>query len=135
MLANKDVTKDDAKKQAVADFVKWVTLDTSDTGLQNYWANGTMKDGEQGTKDSVASSVVMSKSNGQIDLLGGQNMFDIFVPANANASGKNLTQYDESINSIWRDQVRQYTAGSKDRDSAIKDFKQQVKDQLGIESE
>ena len=65
LIANKDVTKNNAKKQAVADFVKWVTLDTSETGLQYYWANGTMKDGEQGTKDSVASSVVMSKSNGR----------------------------------------------------------------------
>ncbi|MEF2967654.1 carbohydrate ABC transporter substrate-binding protein [Paenibacillus sp. M1] len=135
LLANKDVAKDDAKKQAVADFIKWVTLDTSETGLQYYWANGTMKEGEQGTKDSVASSVVMSKSNGEIELLGGQNMFDVFVPANANASGKNLTQYDETINKLWRDQVREYTAGNKSRDDAIATFKQQVKDQLNIESE
>ncbi|HEX7057518.1 MAG TPA: ABC transporter substrate-binding protein [Bacilli bacterium] len=135
LLANNDVLKDDAKKQAVADFIKWVTLDTSDTGLQYFWANGTMKDGEQGTKDTVASSVVMQKSNGTVDLLGGQNMFDVFVPANANATGKNLTQYDESINLIWRDVVRQYTAGNKSRDEAIADFKSQVKDKLGIESE
>ncbi|WP_232729891.1 ABC transporter substrate-binding protein [Paenibacillus phocaensis] len=135
LLANKDVAKDEAKKQAVADFIKWVTLDTSETGLQYLWANGTMVEGEQGTKDSVASSVVMSKSNGEVPLLGGQNMFDVFVPANANASGKNLTQYDETINKLWRDQVRDYTAGNKSRDDAIKTFKQQVKDQLGIESE
>lgn len=135
LLANKDTLKDDAKKKAVADFIKWVTLDTSDTGLQYYWANGTIKDGEQGTKDAVASSVVMAKSDGTIPLLGGQNMFDVFVPANANASGKNLTQYDETINKLWRDQVREYTAGNKSRDDAIKTFKQQVKDQLGIDSE
>ncbi|MDI4648995.1 ABC transporter substrate-binding protein [Cohnella hashimotonis] len=135
LLANKDVTKDDAKKAAVADFIKWVTLDTSETGLQYYWANGTMKTGEQGTKDSVASSVVMSKSNGEVALLGGQNMFDVFVPANANATGKNLTQYDESINLIWRDQVREYANGTKSRDKTIADFKQKVKDQLDIDSE
>ena len=135
LLAHTDVTKDDAKKQAVADFIKWVTLDTSDTGLQSFWANGTMKAGEQGTKDSVASSVVMAKSNGEVPLLGGQNMFDVFVPANANASGKNLTQFDETINKLWRDQVREYTAGKKSRDKAIETFKQQVKDQLNIESE
>lgn len=135
LLANKDVVKDEAKKAAVADFVKWVTLDTSETGLQYYWANGTMKEGEQGTKDSVASSVVMAKSNGEVALLGGQNMFDVFVPANANATGKNLTQYDESINLLWRGQVREYTAGNKSREQTLKDFKQQVKDQLGIESE
>ncbi|CAM3828410.1 carbohydrate ABC transporter substrate-binding protein [Cohnella lubricantis] len=135
LLANKDVTKDEAKKKAVADFINWVTLDTSETGLQYYWANGTMKEGEAGTKDSVASSVVMAKSNGEVDLLGGQNMFDVFVPANANATGKNLTQYDETINSLWRGQVREYTAGNKNRDQAIADFKQQVKDQLDIDSE
>lgn len=135
LLANKDAAKDDAKKAAVADFIKWVTLDTSETGLQYYWANGTMKAGEQGTKDSVASSVVMSKSNGEVALLGGQNMFDVFVPANANATGKNLTQYDESINLIWRDQVREYANGTKSRDKTIADFKQKVKDQLDIDSE
>ncbi len=135
LLAHKDVTKDEAKKKAVADFIKWVTLDSSETGLQYFWANGTMVEGAQGTKDSVASSVVMSKSNGEVPLLGGQNMFDVFVPANANASGKNLTQYDETINKLWRDQVREYTAGNKSRDDAIATFKQQVKDQLNIESE
>ncbi len=135
LLANNNVLKDEAKKAAVADFIKWVTLDTSETGLQYYWANGTMKAGEQGTKDSVASSVVMSKSNGEVALLGGQNMFDVFVPANANATGKNLTQFDESINILWRGQVREYTAGNKSREQALKDFKQQVKDQLGIDSE
>lgn len=135
LLANKAVTEDEAKKKAVADFIEWVTLDTSETGLQYNWANGTMKEGEQGTKDAVASSVVMSKSNGEVELLGGQNMFDVFVPANANATGKNLTQYDETINRLWRDQVREYTAGNKDRDKAIADFKQNVKDELGIDAE
>lgn len=132
LLANKNVVNDEAKKQEVADFIKWVTLDTSDTGLQYLWANGLMN--EAGTKDSVASSVVMDRSNGELDLLGGQNMFDVFVPANANATGKNLTQFDESINLIWRDQVREYTAGNKSRDQALADFKQQVKDQLDIDS-
>ncbi|BBI33509.1 hypothetical protein KCTCHS21_29080 [Cohnella abietis] len=135
LIGNKDVVKNDAKRAAVADFIKWVTLDTSETGLQYYWANGTMKDGEKGTKDTVASSVVMSKSNGEVELLGGQNMFDVFVPANANATGKNLSQFDETINSLWRGQVREYTAGTKNRDKAIADFKQQVKDQLQIDSE
>ncbi|MMZ65826.1 hypothetical protein D1872_282600 [compost metagenome] len=77
----------------------------------------------------------MEKSNGEVPLLGGQNMFEVFVPANANASGKNLTQYDESINLLWRDQVREYTAGNKTREETLATFKQQVKDQLGIESE
>ena len=62
-------------------------------------------------------------------------MFDVFVPANEFANGKNLTPYDEKINSIWRDQVRQYTGGEKSRDQALKDFKQKVKDELDIDAE
>ena len=95
------------------------------------WANGTLN-GPGGTKDCVASNTVMEKSDGSLEFLGGQNMFDAFVPANEYANGKNLTQYDEKINSSWRGQVRQYTAGNKSRDAAIKDFKQEVADNLGI---
>ena len=76
----------------------------------------------------------MAKSNGELPFLGGQNMFDVFVPANQFANGKNLTQYDETINNLWRDQVRQYTAGNIDRAGAIAAFKQAVTDTLGIEA-
>jgi len=75
----------------------------------------------------------MAKSNGTLDFLGGQDMFEVFVPANAFANGKNLTPYDESINSIWRDEVRNYTAGNKDRATAIADFKTKVAEETGIE--
>ena len=130
LLANKNM--DEAKKEAVKDIIYWITLDSSEDGLQYKWANGTLN-GEGGTKDSVASGVVMDKSDGSLDFLGGQNMFDYFVPANSYANGKNLTQYDESINLIWRDQVRAYAAGEKDKDAAIADFKSTVSEQLGID--
>ncbi len=110
ILANKD----SKVKGAVGDIIEWITLDSSETGLQYMWANGTLN-GEGGTKDAVASGTVMSKSDGSVDFLGGQNMFDVFVPANAFANGKNLTQYDETINMKWRGQVREYTAGNKTR--------------------
>ena len=77
----------------------------------------------------------MKKSNGEVDFLGGQNMFDVFVPANQFANGKNLTPYDEDINTAWRDQVRQYTSGQKTRDAALADFKQAVSDKLAIDAE
>ena len=131
-------TKDSQVKDAVGQIIEWITLNTDEDGLQYMWANGTFapnEDGTPGTKDAVASNVVMKKSNGEVDFLGGQNMFDVFVPANNFANGKNLTPYDESINSLWRDQVRQYTAGEKDRDAALADFKQNVLDTLDIEAE
>ncbi len=119
--------KNSKVKNAVGKLIEWITLDTSETGLQYMWANGTLN-GEDGTKDTVASGTVMAKSNGELAFLGGQNMFDVFVEANKYANGKNLTQYDEGINQAWRDQVRAYTSGQKDRETAIKDFKQTVAD-------
>ena len=94
------------------------------------WANERMND--EGTKDTVASGTVMKISNGEVDFLNGQNMFDVFVPAGESANGKNMTQYDETINSYFRDQVGEYTAGNKSREQAIADFKQQVADNLDV---
>ncbi len=127
VLANKDTKI----PQAVGDIIEWITLDSSEKGLQYAWANGTLN-GPGGTKDTVASGAVMKKSDGTLDFLGGQNMFDVFVPAGEFANGKNLTQYDETINNTWRAQVREYTAGNKSREQAIADFKQQVADNLDI---
>lgn len=118
-------------KEAVGQIIDWITLNCTEDGLQYMWANGTMN-GPGGTKDAVASGTVMAMSDGKLDFLGGQNMFDVFVPSNQFANGKNLTQYDETINTQWRDQVRQYTSGQKTRDAAIKDFKQAVADNLDV---
>ena len=126
--------KDSEKKEAVGQIIDWITLNCTEDGLQYMWANGTMN-GDGGTKDVVASETVMNMSDGTLDFLGGQNMFEVFGEANSYANGKNLTQYDETINQYWRDQVRMYTAGEKDRDAAIKDFKQQVQDNLAVEVE
>lgn len=119
------------KKEAVGQIIEWITLDTSEQGLQYMWANGTLN-GPGGTKDAVASGKVMSISNGELEFLAGQNMFDVFIPANQFANGKNLTQYDETINRFWRDQVRAYTAGEKSREAALEDFKQMVADNLDV---
>ena len=131
-MAGKNVVGTD-KQEVVADIIKWITLDTDEESLQYKWANGTLN-GEGGTKDTVASGVVMAKSNGELDFLAGQNMFDAFVPANAYANGKNMTQYDQTINDTWRDVVRQYTAGDLTRDEALQTFKDNVFSKLEIES-
>lgn len=130
LLANKNVPKE--KINAVKTIIEWITLDTTEDGLLYKWANGTLN-GEGGTKDTVASGAVMAKSDGRLAFLGGQNMFDYFVPANKYANGKNLTELDESINLLWRDQVRAYANGQKSREAAIADFKQTVSDTLGVD--
>ena len=128
LMANKDSDN----KEAVGQIIEWVTLDSSDTGLQYFWANGTMVEGEVGTKDTVASGTVMAKSDGTVEFLGGQDMFDVFVPANAFASGASLTQYDETIYTYFNDQVNQYKLGNKTREEAIEDFKMNVADNLDV---
>lgn len=114
----------------VGEIIYWITLDCTEDGLQYAWANGLMSD--EGTKDCVASGTVLEMSDGTLDFLGGQNMFEVFVPANEFANGTNLTQYDETINGYWRDQVRQYTSGNATRDEAIAAFKQTVADNLAV---
>jgi len=113
------------KQQFVKDFIEWVTLSYDENSLQYKWANGTLN-GEGGTKDSVASGTVMAISDGTMEFCGGQNAFEAFIPANEYANGKCLTQYDESINTQWRDAVRQYTSGQLSRDEAIALFKKNV---------
>jgi len=130
VLAGKGVVGTE-KQDFIRDFIKWVTLDCDQNSLQYKWANGTLN-GEGGTKDSVASGTVMAMSDGSMEFCGGQNVFDVFVPANAYANGKCLTQYDQKINDQWRAAVRQYTAGTLSRDDAIKAFKEGVKG-LGLD--
>lgn len=139
LLAGSTATNDADKCAAVKELIDWVTLDCTQDGLQYAWANGTVdwdNDPETATaKDCVASGTVMQMSDGSLEFLAGQNMFDAFVPANAAAKGDNLTQYDEKINSIWRDQVKAYAHGEKSKDDAIAAFKQNVKDELDIDAE
>jgi hypothetical protein len=129
----------------VAELLEWITLDTSNDGFQYKFANGNLYEGStqfpdaardyaegKFTKDTVASGVVMAKSDGTLAILGGQNMYDYFIPAGANARGDFLTQYDETISELLNDQVQMYLEGNKNRTEAIADFKQNVSDQLGI---
>ena len=118
-----------AHAEGVAELIEWITLDTSETGLQYLWANDKMGNG---AKDTVASGVVMAKSDGTLPFCGGQNIFPAFIAGNANASGKAMTQYDETINGYFTDAATQYAEGNLDRDGAIEAFKTNVMDNLSF---
>lgn len=124
-------TKDPAKVELIKGFIEWVTLDTTDDGLQYMWANGLMN--ENGTKDTVASNVVLARSNGETEFLSGQNMFEYFIPANEYATATNMTQYDSVCNDAWGDAVGQYVAGNVDRDGAIALFKETISGKLDVD--
>ena len=124
-------SNDPAKVELIKGFIEWVTLDTTDDGLQYMWANGLMN--ENGTKDTVASNVVLARSNGETEFLGGQNMFEYFIPANEYATATNMTQYDSVCNDAWGDAVGQYVAGNVDRDGAIALFKETISGKLDVD--
>lgn len=126
VLANKETRK----KDAVGDVIRWITLDSSETGLQYLWANGRIYKGTP--KDTVPSAAVMKMLDGTLDFLGGQDMFDVFAVANNLAKGTNRTDYDEVINYYWRDAARRYAEGSLTRSGAIDYFRKQVASEIGI---
>jgi len=130
LLANKDTKV----AGGVKDLIEWITLDTSETGLQYLWANGMIEDISGGVKDTVASEAVMAKSDGELDILGGQNMFDVFIPAANLASGNNLSEYDDAINTIVEEEANLYADGLITRDEALANIKKRVSDKLGINS-
>ena len=136
MFANKNLKADTSeegkrKLEAIQKIIEWITLDTTEEGLQYQWANGLINN----AKDTVASKVVMEESDGTLDFLNGQNMFDYFIPANEKAPSNLLTEYDEKINALWRFEVNKYAEGLTTREQALHNFKIAVYSELGLMSE
>jgi len=137
LLAGKDTKLTDGVK----DLIEWITLDTNDKGLQYLRANGMIDTSNPtntsfsgGKKSTVASVTVMAKSDGALDILGGQNMFDVFIQTANMPRGNNLSQYDETIDSIVEEEASLYAEGIKTRDEALANIKKRVMDELGIDS-
>ena len=117
------------KQEAVAKLLEWLTLDTTKEGLLYNWANGTFT---KNTKDTVSSAVVMKKADGKLGFLGGQDMFECYIPLNEQVNAITLTEYDDEIDRIWRDQARLYADGRVSREQALINFIYGVEAKLGI---
>ena len=129
LIANKKVLDNETLRIGVKQLIEYVTLDTSDSGLQYQWANGTLDQERYGDiKEAVASDVVMGLSFGSLDILNGQNAYPTFSDAADLARGDNRTEYDEWINQYWLDAARMYANGELTRDGAIQWFKNQMRD-------
>jgi len=126
----------DNVRDGIRELLEWITLDTSDSGLQNHWANGTLfplEEGDTATGDTVASATVMARANGEIEFLSGQNMFDVFIPAGEFADGSLFTQYDEDLNSEFIDRAMDYARGDLTRDDALAAFRTFASEFLGLD--
>ncbi len=133
LLANKNLSTDRAKKEAIAGMIEWMTLDCTENSLQYYWANGKL-DIRSGVKNTVASCAVMEISDGTADILGGQDMFDVFILAGRDIRGWSETQYDMFIGTLWQMQASEFAHGRCTRGEVIAVFKRKVKERLGIEA-
>ena len=131
LIANKKALEDENIKNGVRELIEYITLDTSESGLQYEWANATFTDDPDrdgyGTHHSVASRKIMKKTKGVMDLLGGQDAFPYFMAADEMARGDNLTEYDREINSMWLNAVRNYAYGYYTREEVLRQFKGEVK--------
>ena len=121
LCVNKKGIENADKKEFLSKFVEWVTLDSSDTGLQYLWASGAMN--ENGTKDTVASSTVLAKVKGDMALLGGQDAFPIFIEATKFASSKCKSLLDDQLNGVFTDNAADYARGKITKEEAINNFK------------
>ena len=115
LIANKDTDMADG----VAELLEWITLDTSDTGLQYLWANNLL--GMGGT-DTVVSGVVMDKSYSEMDFLGGQDMFSVYRDCNDLATGKGVCQYDEVADLYFANEADCYFTGEYDKNRTLQEF-------------
>ena len=110
----------DAKKAAVKDLIKFFTLD--DGFLYQY---------AQDSGDFVGSTVVVDKIVAEggtpNPFLGGQDHYGMFAKAAALANGSLMTEYDDTINTLWGDNVTTpYSKGEFDLDTCIANFKAAV---------
>lgn len=121
--------KNTKHKEAVGEILEWITLDTSNTGLQELWASEGFY---PGVKEIPASTKVSKRHENSMDFLSGQDIFDAYISAAYHTSSNNLTMYDISIDGFWLEQVYEYVNGNKTRGEAIADFKQQVEEHLDV---
>ena len=118
--AAKAETADDAKKAAMHDLIKFFTL--NDEWLLTY---------AHDTGDFVGSATAVEKYLAEGDhpnpFLGGQDHYAIFASAAKLANGSLMSEYDDTINSLWNDYVTTpYTKGEKELDDCLAEFKAAV---------
>lgn len=127
IMANKNTKL----KKTVADIIEWMTLDSSETGAQYLIAKG-LDNKPEPKMMTVPSGVLMKKLDASLDILGGQDMFDIYLQAGKMAKRKIMTENDEMIDIYWNNAVTDYAKGNKTREQAVMDFKRIVKDTFRI---
>lgn len=77
-------------------------------------------------KESV--NKLIGESKGAFEFLGGQDFLNTFAPLAEGINVSTMTAYDQTVNTLFHDQVKEYSLGNKEKDQAIADFKAKVID-------
>lgn len=77
-------------------------------------------------KESIANLIKDGK--GTFDFLGGQDFLSVFAPLAEKVNVSTMTAYDQNINKAFDAQVKEYSLGNKDKETALADFKASVID-------
>ena len=111
----------DAKKEAMKEFIRFFTLD------EGFLYQYAMDSGDFVSNNTVVEKVLTDDVDDANPFLGGQAHYEIFAEAANLANGAIMTEYDETINTLWSDEcTTPYSKGEKDLDTAIADFKAAV---------
>jgi|LSQX01.1.fsa_nt_gb maltose-binding protein MalE len=129
------VNKSSPNKDTLGPLIKWLTLDSSEEGLQHSLVNDTLfdKNSERyrisGGKRAVVSGEVLKKTDCTVDFLGGQNINPVICEILNKPSGKQAYQgYQASILNSWIYETRACAKGEKDSETATADFLADVQD-------
>ena len=132
-FVTKESLKNPQKKQVIADIIEYLTLNTTNEGWMYKYASGIRWEFQIGYTEgqkylySVASDIVMQNADGTFDYCKGQDIHKVYAQADKMVDGTKMTAYDNTINSFWQEQVREYAEGHKTKDEAIKTLKEKVK--------
>ena len=119
--AAKVAEADDAKKAAIKELIHFMTV--NEDQLYAY----AKASGDFVSNRAVCERIVVEGGTPNA-FLGGQDHYGAFINSAALINGSIVTRYDADINGIFNDHaVIPYSKGEKDMDTAIADFKNEVK--------
>jgi len=115
--------KDTKNPEAAIDMIEWLT--TNDGFLEQY-----AKD----TGDVVSNMAVVDRIKDGFSeaFLGGQNHYSEFAAMARNVDGRLTQGTDDVIQALFQEALTAYVNGEKTKAQALEDFRQQVRNQLGL---
>lgn len=126
-VSNKSQLKDKIKP-----LIEWITLDSTETGLQYCLANDNLSNQNNafyGAKRPVVSGSVLKSVNSGNGFLGGQNINTVYYNTQVASAVKQqgYNSLEGNIVHAWRIVTDEYLTGRMDKATAIANFKEQAK--------